>query len=150
MSFENTNGTGAPFKYGPEVLDLKAGNQFRPDEVRELTFSKISGDNAAAVEGKLPAGARVKDVTVVVRTAGVLSSAGATLDIGVSGSVATNNIEVADTAVEAAGTYYLADATVALNGTLAAELAADTTLVVAPSAGTFTGGDIKVTVFYTL
>lgn len=150
MAFETTNGTGAEFRYGPIVKNLKAGRGDSHDAVRELTFTSLTGDNYADVEGILPAGARVIDVVAVTRTAGTLSTVGATLDIGVEGSVATNNVDILDTAVEAAGTYYLSDAEVTLNGTLAAQLTADTTLKVAPSAGTFTGGDIQVIIRYTV
>ena len=147
MSFESTNGTGARFTYSHQ-RNVDAGHTDLEGKVVDLKITGLTPATASSFSGKLPAGARVKDVIVTVNSAATLSTGGATIDIGTSGSVATNNVEIVDTAAEAAGTYFLSDSTVNLNGTFAAELAADTTLAIAVSAGTWTGGDIDVTIQY--
>lgn len=160
MSKENTSGLNVLSRYGPVgVPDGAVGVIKTEGGLNQLTFDVSHVELAAPGTylndvAKLPAGAIVKDVDVYVSEAfSAMPNDDNIVNIGTDGSAATNGVAVQDAAIESAGHVELADATIALNGTFANRLAAETSVSVelsGTSASSYapTAGEMKVVITY--
>lgn len=160
MSFENTtinlaSGSARNF-YGPRSAKEGIEGSIKTEgSIQELTL-KFTGQNVnddvfSTNLGVIPAGSRVLRAIVSINEAFALGGTSPVLNIGTDGSESTNGVSVDETRAEAAAVYTDADTGVAINGTWAAELAADTQVSVALSGTTPTvgaGGYAVVTIQY--
>jgi len=140
MTFESNTGLGTRNHYGPRSAREGIEGSIKTEgSLQELTL-KFTGDNInddvfSSNLSVLPAGARVHDVAFAVSEVFVLGGTTPTINIGTDGSEATNGISLAEAQGEAAGVYYgdqqNQETGVGINGTWAAELAADTQVSIA-------------------
>ena len=146
MAKENTAGLGVFNVYGPRKTDEgRAGKINTAGVVNELEVS-FRGDSYSTVTAVIPAGAKVLDAYAKVDEVFVLGGTTPTINVGTSGSAATNGVPVSEAQAEALGSYDLTPA-----GTWAAVLAAATTVAVELGGTTPTitdAGEIKVVVRY--
>lgn len=138
MGFESTSGLGSRNFYGPRSNKEGIEGGIKTEgSIQELTL-KISGANInddvfSTNLAQLPAGCRVIRAIARVDEAFVLGGTSPVINIGTDGSESTNGISIDETRGEAVATYTDADTGVAINGTWAATLAADTEVSVALS-----------------
>lgn len=148
MARETVNGTSQ--FYGPRSrYEGQGGTEATRDDVREFVIF-VSGADYATARGTLPAGATiVGNALVEVVEPFVLGGTTPTLNVGVSGTAATNRLaQLSEAQAEAAGTYSVASA-----GTLAANtpLTAAVTIAVELGGGTPTitgAGKLKLVIPY--
>lgn len=139
-------------QYGPRNAGKTVGVFDTDGAIKELVID-IDGTIVGAgayplLAPKLPAGAIIEDVYLVVEEAFVLGGTTPVIDIGTEGSEATNGFTITEAQAEAAATY---DLTSALSGTWAAGLAAATTVGILLGGGTPTvtsAGKARVVIRY--
>lgn len=148
MAKESTSGLGVYNVYGPRKTDEgRAGKINTSGVVHELEVS-FRGDSYSTVTATIPAGAKVLDGYAKVDEVFVLGGTTPTINVGTSGSAATNGVSISEAQAEALGSYDLTPA-----GTWAAVLAANTTVAVelGGTSPTITdAGEIKVVIRYVL
>lgn len=160
MSFENNtinleSGSARNF-YGPRSAKEGIEGSIKTEgSIQELslkiTGANINDDVFSSNLAVLPAGCRVLRAIVAIDEVFDLGGTSPVINIGTDGSESTNGVSIDETRAEAAATYTDADTGVAINGTWAAELAADTQVSVALSGTTPTvgsGGYAVVTIQY--
>lgn len=138
--------------YGPRDTGKTVGVENVKGTSRELVLD-IDGEMVGAEEFALltptiPAGAIIEDVYAEVSEAFVLGGTTPAIEIGTSGSEATNGVTISEAQAEAEAAY---DLTSALSGTWAAPLAADTTVGIALSGTSPTvtdAGKVRVVIVY--
>lgn len=128
MTIENSAGLNVSNQYGPRTSGKTIGRVKTEGSYNELKFDIdasmfTAGGPALVVDYKLPAGAVVKDATVKVTEAFVMTGTTPNLAIGTDTSEATNGVLVTEAQGEAVATYVLSPI-----GTWAAPLAAETTI----------------------
>ena len=125
MGLESSAVRGVKTWYGEQDLSQSEDLSVRTAGTVKEGAVTVTADYAA-VSFTLPAGAIIVDSFVEVVEAFVLGGTTPTIAVGTSGSAPTNSIvDVAEADAEAIGTYVGVPA-----GTMAAPLAADTTIVV--------------------
>jgi hypothetical protein len=134
MGFEVVPGWTTYNQYGPRTSNEDSVGVYKNDGlVQELVipFDATSlqdyfddGTSRALAITKIPAGSTIVEVILRVDTAITTSAVDKDLYVGTAGSESTNGATFADTDIDDAGTYKVLAAS--LNGTWAAELAADT------------------------
>lgn len=150
MSFENStinlaSGTARNF-YGPRSAKEGIEGGIKTEgSIQELslkiTGANINDDVFSTNLAVLPAGSRVLRAIVAIDEVFALGGTSPIINIGTDGSEATNGVSIDETRAEAAAVYTDADTGVAINGTWAAELTADTQVSVALSGTNPTVGD---------
>ena len=156
MAFESNSGLGSRNFYGPRSAKEGIEGGIKTEgSVQELslkfTGANINDDVFSTNLVQLPAGARILDAVVRIDEVFVLGGTTPVINIGTDGSESTNGISIDETRGEASATYVDADTGIAINGTWAATLAADTEVSVALSGTTPTvgaGGSAIVTIRY--
>ena len=156
MAFESNSGLGSRNFYGPRSAKEGIEGGIKTEgSVQELslkfTGANINDDVFSTNLVQLPAGARILDAVVRIDEVFVLGGTSPVINIGTDGSESTNGISIDETRGEASATYVDADTGIAINGTWAATLAADTEVSVALSGTTPTvgaGGSAIVTIRY--
>jgi len=156
MAFESNSGLGSRNFYGPRSAKEGIEGGIKTEgSVQELslkfTGANINDDVFSANLVQLPAGARILDAVVRIDEVFVLGGTSPVINIGTDGSESTNGISIDETRGEASATYVDADTGIAINGTWAATLAADTEVSVALSGTSPTvgaGGSAIVTIRY--
>jgi len=156
MAFESNSGLGSRNFYGPRSAKEGIEGGIKTEgSVQELslkfTGANINDDVFSTNLVQLPAGARILDAVVRIDEVFVLGGTSPVINIGTDGSESTNGISIDETRGEASATYVDADTGIAINGTWAATLAADTEVSVALSGTTPTvtsAGSAIVTIRY--
>lgn len=156
MGFESNTGLGTRNHYGPRSQREGIEGGIKTEgSVQELSLkfsgANINDDVFSTNLAQLPAGARIIRAIVRVDEAFTLGGTSPVINIGTDGSESTNGISIDETRGEASATYTDSDTGVAINGTWAATLAADTQVSVALSGTTPTvgsGGYAIVTIQY--
>jgi len=144
----NTNGLGNRQTYNARKVDEgRFSTKTRRDSQLEVELG-FSGEDFNEVSGVLPAGFLITEVLLKVGDAFVLTGTTPAVEIGTSGSEATNGVTITEAQIE--DDESIVDLTSALSGTWAAILVADTTVnIVLSGTGspTLTGGDAIVKIF---
>ena len=122
MSRENTAGLGVNNFYGPRSVPEGNGGTIKTEGgSNELSFeftgANINDGDLDSIT--LPAGIRVLSSYVEVSEAFVLGGTTPTINVGTSGSAATNGVSINEAGGEAVGVYTDGDANVTINGTWA-------------------------------
>lgn len=135
MTIENdTNGLGNRQTYGQRSPDEgRFSKKTRRDSQIEFEIG-FHGDDFTEVSGVIPEGFLITEVLLKVGPAFVLGGTTPALEVGTSGSEATNGFTITEAQLE--NDDSVVDLTGALSGTWAAILAADTTLNVVLSGST--------------
>lgn len=106
MSFKNQAGLNVNNHYGPRdtggAVGVESTSGSEMTVAIQLTGASINDGFVPPVV--IPKGALVKGATLRVDEAFVLGGTSPTVQIGLAGSVATNNIELTETELEAVGT----------------------------------------------
>lgn len=124
MSKENSAGLGVNNRYGTlQTPDGVAGVYNTRGTIQEMVL-EISGKNIndGVILGTLPAGAKPIRAIVEIEEAFVMTGTDPVLEVGTSGSEATNGFTIEDADAEVAGTYVITT----FAGTWAVELTAVT------------------------
>lgn len=150
MGFESNTGLNVNNHYGERETGQTSGNIRTAGVKNELSIQVDAKDIGVALFNApvIPAGSLIVGAYVKVEEAFALGGTTPTIDIGTSGSVATNNVEVSEAQAEAAGTY---DIFSSAKGTWAASLAADTTVAIELGGTTPTktdAGSLEVVIEY--
>lgn len=138
--------------YGPRDSKFATGN-VKTEGLEEtlsiyFDYTHATADELILVNPVIPAGSRITKVVLITKVQGVAGTS-AVVDIGTSGSEATNGFTITETQLEAAaGT--VVDLTSALSGTWdgEAKLAANTTVNVALSVEALTAGEYEAEITY--
>lgn len=112
--------------YGPRTrLEGNLGEVRTAGTIKEMVL-EFKGDTYSFVSGKLPASAKPLRFILNVESAFTLTGTTPALQVGTSGSEATNGFTLSEANLEAAGTYV----STSFNGTWGSELAAATTVAI--------------------
>ena len=153
MGYESNTGLGVTNHYGEFKLGNTVGVHTSRDREVELNMDlngeAVTNGGPLLVDYKLPAGADITRVYLVVTEAATFGNADNVVDVGTDTTEATNGFTITDTQLGALG---VTDLTSELSGTWAAPLAAATTIghVVSGTTASMTGGLAKVIIKYNL
>lgn len=107
--------------YGPRSTGKSVGVSNSDTLVRELVVdldgSILTAEEFALMAPQFPAGAKIEDAVLEVEEAFVLGGTSPVVEVGTSGSEATNGVTLTEAQLEAVGVY---DVTSAVEGTWAA------------------------------
>lgn len=149
MTKENSAGLGVYNNYGPRETDEgRYSEKKRTDSQLEVEIA-FHGDDFDTVTGVIPAGAKLRAATVDILEAFAVGGTSPTINIGTSGSAATNGVGISEAQAEALGKK---DISGDINGTWAAILAADTTVAIelGGTSPTLAGGHGVAKLFFDL
>lgn len=150
IGFEDSAGLNVSNHYGARTSGQTSGVIKTEGSKNTLSITVKAGDVGVALfqAPSIPAGSLITAAYVKVSEAFALGGTTPTIDIGTSGSVATNNVEVSEAQAEATGTY---DIFSTAKGTWAASLAAATTVAIELGGTTPTktaAGELEVVIEY--
>lgn len=148
MAKENSAGLGVYNVYGPRKTDEGRAGKINKNGVEHELQLDFRGDSYSTLTATLPAGALVTEAYAKVDEAFVLGGTTPTINVGTSGSAATNGVPLSEANAEAVGQYTLTP-----GGTWGARLAAATTVAVelgGTSPTITSAGECKVIIRYTV
>jgi hypothetical protein len=153
MGYESNTGLGVTNHYGEFKLGNVNGVHTSRDREVELNMDlngeAVTNGGPLTVDFKIPAGADITRVYLVVTKVATFGNADNVVDVGTDTTEATNGFTITDAQLAAIATT---DLTSELSGTWAAPLAAATTVGFAVSGTTasMTGGLAKVIIKYNI